>query len=145
MPKGKKDMTATALIVRHEAPATYAPRSLGQKVSACFAFVFFAVGLVGAFVPLLPTTVFWILACALAFRSSPKLKAKMMNHPKFGPGLQAWFDRGAISRQAKIACTISMALSLAIVAFFLADKQLVLGLIALCLIAVNLWIWSCPE
>lgn len=78
---------------------------------------FVALGVVGAFLPLLPTTPFLLLAVACFTRSSPRLEAWLMNHPRFGPPLQDWRRSGAISRKAKIAAVSLMAASYAIFLF----------------------------
>lgn len=69
-------------------------------------FFFTALGVVGAFLPLLPTTVFLILAAGCFARSSPRLEAWLMNHRQFGPTLRAWREHGVIPLPAKVmACT----------------------------------------
>jgi len=63
-------------------------------------------GLIGLVVPLMPTTIFLILAAWCFARSSPRLEAWLLDHPKFGPVLRAWRKDGAIPRKGKImACT----------------------------------------
>lgn len=67
-------------------------------------------GVVGAFVPLMPTTIFLILAAACFARSSPRLEAWLMEHARFGPTLRAWRENGAIPRKAKALACAGMAL-----------------------------------
>ncbi|MEN2784953.1 YbaN family protein [Sphingomonas qilianensis] len=65
-----------------------------------------ALGIIGAVLPLMPTTIFLIMAAACFARSSPRLEAWLLGHPRFGPTLRAWREQGAIPRRAKIAaCT----------------------------------------
>jgi len=62
-------------------------------------------GIVGAFLPLLPTTPLLILATWFFARSSPRLERWLLDHPRFGALLRSWRDQGAIPRRAKIlAC-----------------------------------------
>lgn len=72
----------------------------------CLGWLMLALGLIGAVTPLLPTTVFLIAAAACFARSSPRLEAWLLDHPRFGPTLRNWRENGAISRSAKVmACT----------------------------------------
>ncbi|MGV3551607.1 YbaN family protein [Rhizobium sp.] len=72
-----------------------------------------ALGVIGIFVPLMPTTVF-LLAAGWAFaKSSPRLEAWLVHHPRLGPPIRDWRERGAIHIRAKILAVSMMAISLA--------------------------------
>jgi len=72
----------------------------GLYLAAGLAFV--ALGFVGIFLPVLPTTPFLILAAACFARSSRRLENWLLDHPRFGPLLRGWRQRGAIPRRAKM-------------------------------------------
>lgn len=72
------------------------------------------VGIIGAFLPLLPSTIFFIGATACFARSSPALEAWLIEHPQFGPGIRAWRDERAIRPRAKIAALCGMAFGYAV-------------------------------
>ncbi len=73
-----------------------------------------ALGVIGAFLPLMPTTIFIILAAGCFARGSPQLEAWLLDHPRFGPALRAWRDSGAISGRSKIAACAGMTLGFAV-------------------------------
>ncbi len=82
-----------------------------------FGWIMVAVGIVGIFLPVLPTTPFMILAAALFARSSPRFEQWLLDHPRYGKPLLDWRRQGAISRPAKITSVSLMAVSYGIVLF----------------------------
>ena len=60
-----------------------------------------ATGVVGIFVPLLPTTPFVLLAGLCFARGSQRCEAWLLGHPRFGPMVRDWRERRAIARGAR--------------------------------------------
>jgi uncharacterized membrane protein YbaN (DUF454 family) len=65
-------------------------------------FGFVSLAILGAILPLMPTTIFLILAAGCFARSSPKLEARILAHPRFGPLVKDWRARGAIPLRGKL-------------------------------------------
>lgn len=61
-----------------------------------------ALGIVGIFVPLLPTTPFLLLAAALWVRSSPRLYEWLLAHPYLGGYIRNYRENRAIPLRAKV-------------------------------------------
>ncbi len=65
-------------------------------------------GIIGAVLPVMPTTIFLILAAWFFARSSPRLEARLLADPRFGPMIIQWRERGAIPPRAKLFASIGM-------------------------------------
>jgi uncharacterized membrane protein YbaN (DUF454 family) len=72
-----------------------------------------ALGIVGAFLPLLPTTPFLLVAVWCFSRSSPRLEQWLLTHRTLGPPLTNWRREGAISGRAKITAVSLIVVSYA--------------------------------
>ncbi|MBL8630817.1 MAG: YbaN family protein [Rhodospirillaceae bacterium] len=72
-------------------------------------------GIVGMFVPVLPTTVFLIVGLWAFSKSSRRLQLWLWNHPTFGPTLRSWHLYRVIPIKAKIAAVSVMVLSLVVI------------------------------
>lgn len=70
-----------------------------------------AVGLaiIGAILPIMPTVPFLIVAVWAFARSSPRLRDRILNDPRFGPMLRDWMDYGAIPPFTKGLAVVAMA------------------------------------
>jgi len=64
--------------------------------------VFVAIGIIGIFVPLLPTTVFFLLAAYCYARSSKKFYDKLLNNKWFGSYIKNYREKKGISMRVKI-------------------------------------------
>lgn len=100
-------------------------------------------GILGVFLPLLPTTPFMILAAAAFARSSDRLHNWLLAHPSFGPMIVNWQRHGAISARAKRLSLIAMAGAL-ILSVILGAPWGVLVVQALVLCVTGTWIVTRP-
>lgn len=81
---------------------------------ACAGAVMLILGFIGIVTPLLPTVPFLIVAAWCFGKSSPRVEAWMLDHPRFGPSLRKWREEGAIPRRAKLMAVIGMTVGYAL-------------------------------
>ena len=62
---------------------------------------FFVLGGIGIVLPLLPTTIFWILAAICFTKAAPEWLGPLRGHATFGPGICDYLDHGVISNRGK--------------------------------------------
>lgn len=78
-------------------------------------------GILGIFVPVLPTTPLLLLAAALFMRSSERLYAWLINHPRMGPYISNFIAHRAIPLRVKIVAITTLWLTLSCCAIFVAE------------------------
>ena len=71
-------------------------------------FISLALGALGIFVPLLPTTPFLLLSAFAFANSSERMHQWLLDHDIFGPLIDNWRQHRAISRRAKVVSILSM-------------------------------------
>lgn len=69
-------------------------------------------GVLGIFVPLLPTTPLLLLSAALYFKGSPRLYEWLINHPRLGEYIRNFREHRAIPLRAKIVSVSMVALTI---------------------------------
>ncbi len=103
-----------------------------------------ALGVIGIFLPVLPTVPFILLSAWAAARSSPRLLAWLESHTSFGPMLTEWRRGGVVRRRAKWAATGVMGASAAIMLVVVPHRWVALLAIG-CMACVLAWLWRRPE
>ena len=108
------------------------------------AIVFVILGVIGAFLPVVPTVPFLLVAAAAASRGWPWLDRKLTSHRRYGPAIVRWRERRAISRPTKVFATTAMLVGG--VAVWVAPMPTWLRItVSATMVAVAVWVWSRPE
>ncbi len=85
-------------------------------------FLLVAIGVIGIFLPLLPTTIFLILASICFLKSSPKANDWLRNHKILGGYIDNYQNKNGLTRSAKIANVITLWTSISLSAFLLTEE-----------------------
>ncbi len=107
------------------------------------AYVSLGVGIIGIFVPGLPTTVFVLISAWAASRGSARLHAWLLNHPRFGKAIVDWQTHGAVSRKGKWMASLTM-LVCALITLWCAPLAWIKAFSISMMGIVCLWLWSRP-
>ncbi len=118
--------------------------ALARAIYLGLALLFLVLGIVGAFLPVLPTTPFILLSAWAAARSSPRLLGWLENHTAFGPMIRDWRRGGVVSRKAKWMSSGFMAASGAYLLWSNHPRWAAWAAIG-CMTCVALWLWRRPE
>lgn len=118
-------------------PARYALLALGHAA--------FITGLIGAFLPVLPTVIFWIVAAWAFGHASPALQARLFAMPGAGRHVEAWLLRGEISRRGKCFATAGMLAGWLSIGWVTHWEPLLLIPAGLLMLGVAIWLWRKPE
>ena len=93
-------------------------------------------GILGAFLPVLPTTPLLLLAAFLFLRSNQRLYDWLMNHPKMGPYITNFIKHKAIPLRVKVIAVSTLWLTLLYCAVFVAEHWVLRGffiMLAICI------------
>jgi uncharacterized membrane protein YbaN (DUF454 family) len=96
--------------------------------------LFTGIGVVGIVTPLLPTTVFFLIAGGLFAKASPRLHRWLLNNRITGPFLKAYSEGAGLSRRHKIFTISFLWLTLCISGWFVRETwwiQLILLLVGI--------------
>lgn len=105
--------------------------------------VAFTIGTVGAFLPLLPTVPFMLLAAFCFARGSERFHRWLLGS-RFGPPIRDWQERGVIRPRAKLAALVAILASL-VPPLMLGLPLWAIGLQALVLAGVAVFILTRPD
>jgi hypothetical protein len=107
-------------------------------------FTSVGIGMINAFIPLMPTTVFLLVGAWALSKGSPEWRAKLIAHPRFGRALRDWEDGRRVSRRGKRLAALGMAVGWAIVVVWQGISPWTVG-VGVLLAAIATWLWRRPE
>lgn len=101
-------------------------------------------GVIGIFVPLLPTTPFILLAGGCFAKSSPRFHQWLLNHSFFGPIINNYQNKQGLPRQVKIRAIVFIWITLSISIYFVPFTWLKISIFILGLVITTI-LWRTPD
>ena len=102
-------------------------------------------GIVGVFLPVVPTTPFLILAAACFARASPRLDRMLTESKVFGPSILEWRRHRSIPWRTKITAIALMSASIVATIVFVVERTWLRVALAAIGVAVGAWLWRVPS
>lgn len=115
-----------------------------QKLCLIAGFISLGLGIIGIFLPVMPTAPFVIIAAFFFSKGSEKWHQWLLNHPHFGPSLREWLAHGVIRTKHKILSTVAILGSVISISFFVPLVWLKITFFLL-FVFVLLFIWTRPS
>lgn len=107
--------------------------------------VFLLLGVAGAFLPLLPTTPFMLLAAACFARSSERFYNWLLANRVFGATVREWQEHRAVRRRTKWVAIVTMAVTLTASTLLFAPDPYLRGALALFGVVLAVFIYRLPS
>ena len=107
------------------------PKGPSRVLFTGLGLVCVSLGFVGAFLPLVPSTVFILVAAGCFARGDPRLLRRLRRHRVFGPALRDWRAGRGLSARAKVAAALSITLTFGFSIGFVVEPPLLKLLLAL--------------
>lgn len=111
----------------------------------CVGWLAVVLGVLGIFLPLLPTTPFLLLAAACFVRSSPAFYRWLLGHPRLGKYLHYYLSGSGMPMRAKIYTLLLIWSSMLLSAFVLSSSWIPKVILPLIGLAVSLYILRLPT
>ena len=122
-----------------DGPATHVNvKTKSRYFYLIFGFIFVGIGILGIFVPLLPTAVFLILASACFMKSSPKAAEWLKNNKWIGGYVRNYLDKTGLSITSKIIHIIILWVSIGISIYIIDDNIAVRILLLVIAVSVSI-------
>lgn len=104
-----------------------------------------ALGIAGLFLPVMPTTVFLLIAAWAFSRSSHRFHRWLYDHPRLGRTVRDWHAHRVIPFRAKLLAVAMMAASVTVLAVFVEAHWALPVAVGLLLAAIAAYIVSRPS
>lgn len=116
--------------------------SISKPFLIILGWLFISLGVIGIFLPLLPTTIFFILAAWCFSKSSDKFYNWLINHPRFGKFVRNYYDKRGMPARSKIIAITMMITTISLSAIFFTQSIIVRIILFFLALGISIYIIS---
>ena len=102
-------------------------------------------GLLGVFLPVLPTTPFILLAAACYAKASERFHRRLLAHPSFGPVIREWEEYRSMPLRTKKFAVGLMSLSICVSIWVVSAYPWAQAFLAVVGVCAGTWVWRIPS
>lgn len=124
-------------------PRNEEPSAAGKILYLSLGVFCVAIGGIGILIPVLPTTVFMIVALWAFTRSSPRMRDWLYHHRLFGPVLQDWVQHRSIPTRARQIALASLLTSALFIGYMFGGLACLAFILFVC-VPVASFLWTLP-
>lgn len=115
-----------------------------QKLWLSLGFIFLLIGIIGIFLPLLPTTPFLLITAFCFSKGSDYWHQWLLNHAWFGPPVRDWIKHRMIRTRVKFISVTMILLGIPSVIYF-SPNHVISFLILLVMLTAIIYILTRPS
>ncbi len=104
-----------------------------------------AAGILGIFLPVLPTTPFILLSAWCFFRSSSKIYEWVISNERFGPTIENYQQGRGITKSTKIKAIVMMWLTISASVYFYIKNMYLIAFLYIIAISVTVYLYRLPT
>lgn len=104
-----------------------------------------AAGVLGVFLPVIPTTPFILLSAWCFFRSSEKIYEWVISNETFGPTIENYQEGRGITKNTKIRAIVMMWLAISASVYFFISNMYLIAFLYLIAILVSIYLYRLPT
>jgi uncharacterized membrane protein YbaN (DUF454 family) len=102
-------------------------------------------GVLGLFLPVLPTTPFLLVAAACYARASERFYSWLLNNRTFGPTIREWRRYRSIPYRTKLTAIVMMSLTLSSSIVFFVRNPYLQAALAMLGVTLAVWLYRIPS
>ena len=103
-----------------------------------------AAGVIGVFLPVIPTTPFILLSAWCFFRSSEKIYQWVISNERFGPTIENYQEGRGITKNTKIRAIVMMWLAITLSVYFFITNIYLIALLYVIAVGVSIYLFRLP-